>query len=379
MILKISLQPLGKFFFGGENSFNEGDEKNRRATYVLRSRQYPQQTGALGLIRNQLLLQNGLLWDNSCKVSDKAAARLLIGEHGFKVGYTGNYGIIQKISPVFFADANEQALPQVPRDDVQMKKKNDDCETESSWRMTFTQKHGRTLLEGYTEKSGLYDSVYLPEKADNLCLDKAFAKAEQVGITKAAKPNGKEVTDNDDEAGYYYQTFLTLDKESPVRGFVFYVELSDAESYTLGNNIVEFGGERSSFRMKVEETKLTSFPAPDLAYRHTQIATGVSAKRLVCLSPAYVNMDSLRKEAMLIVSQSLTFRFFESELAKTEHYQALQRNGSKNGHALSESNLYQLLDRGSVIYFAPEQESTISKLFDHTDFQNIGYNQFTIL
>jgi len=374
MILKIVLQPLGKFFFGGENSFNEGDEKNRRATYVLHSRYYPQQTGALGLIRNQLLLQSGLLWDNSCKVSDKAAAKALIGEHGFKVGYTGNYGVIQKISPVFLADANGQALPQAPRDDVKMAK---DKET---WPMTFTQKHGRTLLEGYTEKSGLYDSIYLPGKASNLCLDKAFASTEQVGITKAAKPCGNEVTDKDDEAGYYYQTFLALDKkESPVRGFVFYVELADTEPYTLGNNIVEFGGERSSFRMNVEQTDLTEFPVPALAYRHTKIATGVSAKCLVCFSPAYVNMNSLRSASMLIVSQSLTFRFFESELAKTEHYQSLNGRGNKNSNGLSESRLYQLLDRGSVIYFDPNKEDTIRDLFESIDFQNIGYNQITIL
>lgn len=373
MILKISLQPLGKFFFGGENSFNEGDEKNRRATYVLHSRYYPQQTGVLGLIRNQLLLQNGLLWDNSHKITDKAAAKVLIGEHGFKVGYTGNYGVIQKISPVFLADANGQALPQAPRDDVKMAK---DKET---WPMTFTQKHGRTLLEGYTEKSGLCDSIYLSGEAGNLCLYKAFASIEQVGITKAAKPNGHEVSDKDDEAGYYYQTSLTLAKASPVRSFVFYVKMAETTPYILNDTIAEFGGERSSFSMKVEKTNLPAFPHPTLAYKHTKIAPEVQAKRLVCLSPAYVNMGSLRSASLLIVSQSLTFRFFESELAKTEHYQALQRNGSKNGYGLSESGLYQLLDRGSVIYFDPAQEAKITVLFESTDFQNIGYNQIIIL
>ncbi|MDZ4682759.1 MAG: type III-B CRISPR module-associated Cmr3 family protein [Saprospiraceae bacterium] len=373
MILKISLQPLGKFFFGGENSFNEGDEKNRRATYVLHSRYYPQQTGVLGLIRNQLLLQNGLLWDNSRKVSDKAAAKILIGEHGFKVGYTGNYGVIQKISPVFLANADGQVLPQAPRDDVQMAK---DKET---WPMTFNRKYGQHLLEKYSEKSGLYDSIYLPEETDNLCLDKAFATAQQVGITKAAKPDGNEVSDKDDEAGYYYQTFLTLAKESSVRGFVFYVEMTETTPYILNDTVAEFGGERSSFRMKVEETKLTEFPGPALAYKHTKIAPEMQAKPLVCLSPAYVkDMDKLRSESLLIVSQSLTFRFLKSEVENTTHHQALNRNGNAHG-GLEESGLYQLLDRGSVIYFDPNIETTISNLFESTDFQNIGYNQFTIL
>ncbi len=379
MILKISLQPLGKFFFGGEAGFNEaGREEDRRTTYVLHSRYYPQQTGVLGLIRNQLLLQNGLLWDNSARVSDKTAAKTLIGGHGFKVGYKSNFGVIQKIGPVYLESADGSLCPPAPLDDVLMKDKN-----ESPVPMVFAREHNHSLLRHYNEKAGLDDAIQ-HLTSPSVVLEEAFEPIEQVGITKAVRPNGVPLEDKEDESGYYYQTFLKFRKPDDknklpfgVQRFSFYVEMSEDQPYKLESGIVEFGGERSTFQMTVEQTKLQKMPLPVVSYRHTTDEKGVTVKRLVCLSPSYVDMSKLKPLAWLIVSKSLSFRFFQTSTEDTENHQKISRDNSDK--SLMESKLFQLLDRGSVIYFDPNNEKTISNLFEHIDFQNIGYNQFTIL
>jgi CRISPR-associated protein Cmr3 len=400
MILKISLQPLGKFFFGGEAGFIEAGQDARRATYVLHSRCYPQQTSVLGLLRNQLLLQNDLLWDNSARVTDPAAAKVLIGEHSYKIGHTGAYGAIEKIGPVWLESADGSLCPPGPRDDVQIEKKKGDGSIEMI-DMAFTRKHGKPLLEGYSEKSGLYDTVRHPD-GGMIKLEEAFLSNEQVGISKAARPNGMPVDDKEDEQGYYYQTFLMPKRprndETTIRGFVFYAQLADevgqkgihyrwadkdeklpkdVRPYGLHTGIVEFGGERSAFRMTVEKTSLSEFPDPGLSYKYTRIGKGMKARRLVCLSPAFVDIQKLRGESLLIVSQSLTFRFFQSKVGSTGNYQAVNRGKTNNG--LGESKLYQFLDRGGVVYFDPEKEPDIVALFKREDFQNIGYNQYAIL
>lgn len=366
MIRKIWLQPLGKFFFGGESSFKEGDEENRRSTYILHSRYYPQQTSVLGLIRNQLLLQNGLLWDNSAHLTDRAKAKALIGGHSFKPTHAGSYGVVQKISPVYLADGQGSAIPPAPRDDVKM----------NGVSMRFEQRFGRPLLSGFDPKQGLDDLLFIAA-GDNVPLKDAFALSEQVGITKIARPDGKDVEENDDEAGYYYQTFLSKSSNSPISGFVFYVEMDDRPDAKLESAIVEFGGERGTFRMTVEDTDLTDFPLPAVAYKHTQVAP-VLAKRLLCLSPAYVETAALRSASLLIISQSVSFRFFEAEVETTQHHQALSKNKLVS-NGLGESGLYQLLDRGSVVYFDPAQETNLTALFANLPFQNIGYNKYAIL
>ncbi len=386
MIKKVSLRPLGKFFFGGESSFNEGGQNagfERRATYLLRSNPFPQQTGVLGLVRNQLLLQNGLLKDNTARIdsADYAKAENLIGKHGFQTQHVGTYGVIKRISPIYLESSSSAMVPVSPLDDLLIDNKA----------MVFQSagdENGPFLLRNYSEKAGLFQQVQKPGSGKNQPLYDVFRSQEQVGITKAARPWAGEVQDQDDEQGYFYQNFLCFNsKQDTARGFCFYVELDGTQKIQFQNTIVEFGGERSSFQMKVEDIAGTDFPQPQVEYLHTQIAANVKSKRLVCLSPAFVDMTALRTKSQLIVSQTLTFRFLQTKVKDTQDYQKLERNTSGNNGSPSfkqttESKLFQLLDRGSVIYFDasdPAIEKDIKALFDYLSFQNIGYNQFLIL
>lgn len=419
MILKISLNPLDKFFFGGENGFQEsgGDRKNRRTSYLLHSRNFPQQTGLLGLVRNQLLLQNGLLRDNSGKVNHRHAAAALIGRHGFRRNYSGNYGVIKKISPVFLENKKGVSWTPGPRDDVMMK------QNDQTWKMNLEKKGKLAVFSNYAEKSGLHANFQTTDRI--LHESKIFKTIKRVGITKSARPSGKPVPKEEQERNYYYQGFKKFavkpkDDTIPDR-FYFYLDLADSTgpdtpckwtwddqtsgltdeengSFHLKSGVAEAGGERSSFWMEVTKTDLTEFPESSSRYINTKRDSEI--KTLLCLSPALVDKAAIRKLALLIVSNTLSFRFLKSSLVAnasstvsngnnnsdyTAYHQSVYRGTqSKNTErSVVESKLFQLLDRGSAIHFDGKQETKIvkelEKLFNQSDLQNIGYNKYIII
>ncbi len=412
MILKISLQPLNNFFFGGESSFNEGDERTRRTTYVLHSNKFPQQTGALGLIRNQLLIQSGLLADNASRVKDKQRAKLLIGKTGFRLNNPNNFGVIKRISPVFLEATDGQICMPAPLDDVLIPSQK---EGEAPKIMTFELEDTKGLLQNYKEKEGVYAQFQHPQNG-NAKLDDLFIAKKRVGITKAARPWGE--TEQDNDSGYYYQTFLGFaikkeaseQEEAPsfyVNKFCFYVELNEQiskddfdyewsdepvqnftdDKFTLRNAVVEFGGERSTFNMLVERIDKPDWEIPAVSYKNTLISDKHknNVSRLICLSPSFIqDIEKLRSLTHLRVTQTIPFRFLQSAVDTTDHYQKVHRvDGQSKSNTtvtdLVESKLFHLLDRGSVLYFDSANQEQIVKLFKHDDFQIIGYNQYHIL
>jgi CRISPR-associated protein Cmr3 len=369
MIYKISLKPLGSFYFGGDNKFNDvrTAADARRDTYLLRSRMYPQQTSLLGLIRNQLLLQNGLLTDNSAKISDQETAKLLIGVTGFQLNADRAYGVIERISPVFFSDADGAEWIPAPLDDLLMEGK----------KMELTAKAGQTFLNGYKEKIGLNPCVVAAadtknriETADLFCAD------ERVGITKATKPWNTQAVPENDKA-YYYQTFFKFSKAKahfPNR-FSFYLQCNANKTFAFKTEVVEMGGERSTFLMEVESTTLEAMPQlPSTSYVHTT-RDNPKFKTLLCLSPAKVDINQLRAMAEVICSVGVSFRFLSTTIGVTENYQRRDMTGKSK----TESQLYQLLDRGSVIHFDEKNLSAIKKLFNQADLFRIGYNAYQII
>lgn len=417
MILKISLRPQGKYFFGGESNFNQfGADKMRRSTYMLHSRLFPQQTGALGLLRNQLLLQSGLLSDNTAKVNDRKLAKLLIGDMGFRLDSPINgYGVIKRISPVFLQSADGALCPAAPLDDVEMKEGSE----EEKKAMVFAQENlsgnipaGR--LKHYREKEGISTQFQHPEHG-NQEVEKLLMDEKRVGITKSTSPWDK-YDENDaqekNESGYYYQTFRQFkteraapDQPFHVEGFCFYADIApsikdgDAElkwgdsalapnqtsGYTLQSALVEFGGERSTFQMNIEVLDgQQDWILPTVKYQHTSIenAPSSSVKRLVLLSPAFVPALSALSQATLFkVTKALTFRFLQSTVSQTRAFQAVHRKGDvqPDTSALVESKLFQLFDRGSVFYFDSNKQAAVESLFDQSSFKAIGYNQYQII
>ena len=83
MKYKINLKPLDWFFFGGEHTFNNGENES----YIARSNHMPQQTTLLGMVRYQLLKQKGLLYrgDKDCDLKKKTNIDTIIGTSSFDI------------------------------------------------------------------------------------------------------------------------------------------------------------------------------------------------------------------------------------------------------------------------------------------------------
>jgi len=56
----ITIKPLEPFIFGGDNTFGKiGDKEN--GTYLVKSRQFPQQSAVLGMLKKEIMIQNSKL------------------------------------------------------------------------------------------------------------------------------------------------------------------------------------------------------------------------------------------------------------------------------------------------------------------------------
>lgn len=413
MILKITLRPTKPFFFGSEGSFKELDKNNetdeRRSSYLLCSQYFPQQTSVLGLLRHQLLLQSGLLPDSTKPLdpANRKKAAVLIGPRSFHADdETQDFGAIKGISPVYLQGSDGAICVPAPLDD-QLRK--------DGKQMVFKWENRQPLLKGFMPKEGLVLKFQHPEVSKkNANLDTLFESTTRVGILKATKPSGNLVAD--DQSGYYRQTFLQFAKPKQFRkpnstdgqppfhvaAFVCFVELNAKISdpftgaafkwsdgavsentgglFTLQNALVEFGGERSVFQMEVVKLHDTSLPQHRPSYHHTFLDAGLESHigRLVCLSPAYVDLQALRTHSVQVISELVSFRFMQSIVADTNSYhKESKRNDNQN--VVTESGQYYLLERGSVVYFEKEKETEITKLFQHSGFEQIGYNQIAIL
>ena len=60
MNYKVTLTPLEPYLFGGDNTFGKiGDKEN--GTYLVKSRQFPQQSAILGMLKKEIMTQSGVL------------------------------------------------------------------------------------------------------------------------------------------------------------------------------------------------------------------------------------------------------------------------------------------------------------------------------
>lgn len=363
----IKLTPHHRFFFGGEGSF--GGTDGEQANYLVKSNYFPQQTGILGLIRHQLLIQNDLL--KTGKISDKIKAKVLIGEKSFRMGQDNlTFGVIKNISPVMIAKDDQFYFP--VNKEYQLDKK-----TENPVLREFQVKEGLPYLNKFNPKSPLADwfvnqsvTDFKPyHKNETITSNGPFMANQQVGIRK----NYAGVTE---EKAYYLQTFLTLDTNY---SFAFTLALDEYYSFKNeleqvlfhSSDLVVFGGEQSTFKMEVmplEESfdQLTpNYPASDQYYK------------IVLLSDTKLASNEIFDHLEFAITETKDFRFLETSVDHTNNYAGLSTISS-NGK-LTKSKRFKLLAKGSVLYFKKSEKDFITKELDNPLFQMIGYNRYKII
>jgi CRISPR-associated protein Cmr3 len=346
----IKLTPLGSFFFGGEQSFAIGNNEQ----YIVKSRQYPQQSALLGMLRMLLLDAYGELNTLQSEISLSKKATNIIGEKSFDptTKGKGNFAQIDSIGHICICKDNifYYNLP----DTEGLSFEDTSCRVAGN--------HGvyqkdKLPFIGFDAKKGLTEKFYGTDstKIEN----KVFTERNQVGITK-------KIAQDDDEKGFYRQVSYLLEKEF---SFAFEATLSEEaivkiKERLIKNPIVMLGAERSCFNMELSETEIKSL----------KITTLKNAFYL--LSDAFID-NSLQSVADFIIGESVPFRSLKTETEKTSNFY----NRGKGGSNVDRSKRYNLLSKGSILFFdTDEQKEKIIEILSkkHPNFSQIGYNQFII-
>lgn len=358
---KISLRPLGPFYFGNERTFGANN-----ADYFATSNYFPQQTTLLGVLRYRLLEMRGWLSDTpGHQVPPPGQQIALIGNRGFdakNTSTTQQFGAIRQLSPILIENEEGTLFPGPLNNGYSFSSKKAKEKEEAG--VIWTSNNGGQ--RDYIPRLANYD-YKKPREAHFISsnpggtyatYEDIFAPYEKVGITKQKEnePNQKA----------FYKQKMFVFKRKDYR-FTFYALLEEAEGealkiFTKRTPRVPMGGERSSYHM----TMITETPSLNTLNCYLQQSDQNQTRtQVILLSHSYVKPE-LFKECDFIIGQTQDFRHITSAI----HYQGIKKSSG-----------YQLLSKGSVLYPKEKAFNRIHGLLttDASAFFQIGYNAFVHL
>lgn len=342
---QVLFTPIEGYFFGGEKSVKNNDKFEM--DYFVTSELYPQQTTLLGALRFTLLKQAGLLGPYSDATRKEKAAQK-VGNSSFSYSDTTppqTFGIIEKISPLYFIKAAEKYLIAPKDDGMTLKKEGNQC-----------------VLEGYDPKEPPKKELISLDGKSCLSLFKDeerkdmpyfFVEEKVVGNKK-----GKEGKTEDD--GFFKQTRYRLNDDCH-----FAIDVILTEEIANIEDFVVLGAEQLLSKItikKVSDNKNTDFS--DL-----QVA-GLSRAypALYLLSDAFLK-EEVWQHTLFAVNEYTSFRNIKSSVT-TQNYSGL----NKDYHF---STRYNLMKRGSVLYFKDMTDlNTVKALLTQN---KVGFNYFQII
>lgn len=339
----ITLSPTGKFFFGGEMTFQVGADKdsdfnNEFSSYIIKSNRFPQQTSLLGMLRFLILSNAGEPVFKDNRIVDKGKAAERIGKESFKMTESHkrrNYGYINNISPCFLMNGDNRVNAPALGEEY------DFCMTDE---IAFI--NGRTVRipkSDFNAKNGMEDAF-----------ECYFVEDRRMGINKDYE--GKKRADNEEKA-LYKQINYRFNKDFPRLKFAFYADVDSKLDLALyDGQLVSLGADSSMFVVGISKAE-----EPEVKEE--------SNNEVILLSPAYLESENL-KDVDYAITQQIPFRCLSTNL-DTENYNRL------NGNVVRSEKL-NLYATGSRFFFRSEdkKKAFMEKLSSYEEFVQIGYNTF---
>jgi len=313
----VTLKPLEPFMFGGDQTFGSLGDKEA-GSYMVKSRQFPQQTTLLGMLKRELMTQAGILtrkrkgeWVDKGK---KVDAINLVGYEKFNMlaNEEQDLGAINTLSPLFLMHNNQRYIKKVDSD-------------------SFPYADGK--LEGYDPKKDIYDNFVSLDGGDKKTSDDFFQAVEQTGNKKGGEENS-----------LFKKTSYQLKNNAM---FAFYLDV-DVE---LKDSIVSLGADGSKFKMKVRQSDEV------LAY---QDKNGY----LTLLSDSYIPL-SIKEYCNFAIISEISHRNLTNKKTATQKYKTI----------FEKSQTLYLYEKGSV--FLKPSDKLIA-ILNNKNLQQIGYNIYTI-
>ncbi len=345
---QIKLTPVNAYFFGGEkHAEKKGEPGKFEMDYYVRSELYPQQTTLLGTLRYYLLMKNNLL--SPAKKGKTKDADKLIGENSFiydfvdKDGETEQkFGIINEISPLYFLRESEKYIIAPFDQEFELK-----------------ELYNNYYLKGYDAKIGYNPTLinvkdystfkFFKDEDKENDTDFVFIKHETVGNKKGEK--GK--TEDD---GFYKQVMYKLNKGW---SFAFDAEIDCDLSHD--KQFITMGAEQQLFLLEVNE----------YSGNRTDFKLNLPPRlkpAIYCISDCFVEED-VWEHVVFAINENISFRNLHSS-NNSENYSSFSK-----GYKMSYR--YNLLKRGSILFFENEDEMQKSQeLFNKSNnARNIGFNR----
>lgn len=334
----VRLTPIGSYFFGGETTFGDGKNQN----YLVRSCILPQVSAVLGVLRYEILRRNNLLEtgaENDAEKKEKWPE--YIGKPFNIEAPAASYGQIREISPIFMERKSDGVL-------------FTPCPADLGYEITFGNDEkvsyfGEEIPQPLITKQGTntfcdfkhYDNwkKWIGTDGKTIDADKIFINDERVGINKL---DGS----SDRDKAYFEQTQIRLRD-----GYHFCFSVTTSKEFDKEPVFVQMGGNRSTFKMELESADV------DLVGKFREVLHRDG--RLLLLGDAWIKSEE-RENYDFIWGERIVNRYI-SNIHKW--------NGNR-----SETMLYHLLGRGSVIYANDERLTELKKKDDNLS--KVGLNIF---
>ncbi|MCS4478152.1 CRISPR-associated protein Cmr3 [Clostridium botulinum] len=331
----VKLKPVDSFFFGGEKVFDFYDGKKPLKNNIVKSREFPQQTSILGMIRKEILVLNSCIrekWDYS-KDQQKENNKL-IGERSFNItDKNEDFGIINSISPVFIIEetkVSDKFLIKIPKDH----NVNDSLNKYNPFK--FNNDKGNCLKV----KTNLVKEVYLPidfeakkglsedfidiKTGDIVSKNKVFIRDCSIGIKLDENHKTK---DNSLFRLEKYKFKYDNRYERADKCFAFILDVEEEKGkITFENykNIITLGGEGSHFFISFEKVNFdikekidfinkekNSFTIKErvrVATNKEEIKETKLIYKIILLSDTYISKDIYEKNCNYSISTKIDFR-----------------------------------------------------------------------
>lgn len=369
----VKLTPLGKFFFGGDMTFEskreKGNDDERYSSYIIHSFTMPQQTSLLGMLRFSLLSNDNTIFDNKenhIKEGEKEKSKVesLIGKWSFSVPEKhtkADFGQIVELGPCFLYEKEHgKAYFKMGMDEglqIDFDKPRKACinsvEVEIPEILVKERIGKNNENPRYSGKDYLEAFYALADGSSAKKESELFTKDSRIGIDKDYEGKVKN-------AAFYKQISYRL-KE----GFCFALEVEIKDGTELmdyNGSLVKLGADASCFMLEIEKLNTNLVYPQNRDEQH----------RVVLVSDSYLSEEIKDKKIRYAITQIRPFRFLStSNRTDAKDYNVKFRT-------FRSKKRYDLYQAGSVFYFKDKNDrNAFCKFLDgFEDFAQIGYNKY---
>lgn len=353
----ISLTPAGKFFFGGDMTFERkgDDEHNERfSSYIIESQKFPQQTSLLGMLRFLILSNDSVAFNKATQeISSKQRASELIGATSF-TGTKTKFGKINSLTPCHLQHHDNAGWKDIYADAlvdtyVDADGKHVDIAVDFSHSFTaIVNEQERTVLP---KLEGFDCKLQRKPTYGTFSESEIFFEDKRMGIDRDIK------TGKTDKDALYKQVCYRMADDFR---FAFEADV-DIDLTRYDKQLVSVGADNSQFIIGIE--KVDQVQAPEAQWIEGKI-------NVVTLTSNALISGTDALHACYAVTALRPFRHLKTSVDGTDKYNVLLK--------IKRSEKCYLYKAGSTFYFDSKNDfdAFVHALAGDKGMRQIGYNYF---